>query len=338
MVKKPVFTEDFEELDDILEEPKKVEPKKVAPKVMAEEIPIEKELDDDLILANDAPTEFSELSSELDDNDDNEGVDAKTETKAEACEFKIDSSDMLKFLQKIELGGFIKDGYIKVEATRLYCMFNDANNSGSLYGFVGLPTDKGVEIIKTGSFIVKDMKKMGKIVGLFSGKIIVSYADGSIRIASANSKKSSKLISYDKGYVNSITGVATTVVDLDKGKIANYNFFEGSSFSVKKEHLKEILEASEAIENAEFKFNASAENDEIMVYVSNEQDRVSIPFKVLNANIKSDFKETFSLPALNKVIKVLGEDIQVFIISAFILFKSDNDFYVYMANEKDNKE
>jgi hypothetical protein len=206
-------------------------------------------------------------------------------------------------------------------------------NTGALYGFVGLNADKGVEIVKSGSFIIQDMKKMSKIVGLLSGKIVVSYDNGSIRVASANSKKSAKVISYDKGYVDSLSGMASTVVDLEKGKIGNHNFLAGSSFSVKKEHLKEILEASEAIDNAEFKFNATAENDEITVYVSNEQDRITVPFKVLNANIKADFKNVFSFPALNKVIKVLDEDIQVFVTPAFILFKSNSDHYLYMSNE-----
>lgn len=339
MPKKPTFTEDLDDLDDILDD----KPAKPAPAAVEDDdldldapTPDEKKpaavVEEEIDLDNDGePAASPAARAEFEDDEDG-GQHSGVEVRAEKCEFKIMSDDFLKFLQKIELGGFIKDGYIKVENDKLYCTFTD-QNTGALYGFVGLNTDKGVEITKSGSFIIQDMKKMSKIVSLLSGKIVVSYDNGSIRVASANSKKSAKVISYDKGYVDSLSGMASTVVDLEKGKIGNHNFLAGSSFSVKKEHLKEILEASEAIDNAEFKFNATAENDEITVYVSNEQDRITVPFKVLNANIKADFKNVFSFPALNKVIKVLDEDIQVFVTPAFILFKSNTGYYLYMSNE-----
>lgn len=329
---KNTFVEDIEDLDDILNDAPKAYPKK--PLVIDED-----DLDLDEPEAKEEP-KAKAVAIPIDDEptDDfsgSEGESSGVEVKAEKCEFKIMSDDFLKFLQKIELGGFIKDGYIKVEADRLYCTFVD-QNTGGLYGFVALDADKGIEIVKTGSFIIQDMKKMAKIVGLISGKVVVKYDNGSIRVASVNSKKDAKVISYDKGYVDSLAGVATTVVDFNKGILGGHNFLAGSSFMVKKEHFKELLEASEALENAEFKFNAAANSDEIMVYISNQQDRITVPLKVISPNVKEDFKSVFSFPALNKVIKVLGEEIMVYVTPAFILLKSDGDYYCYMANESND--
>lgn len=330
MPKKPTFTEDLNDLDDILND--NPVPKK--PTVVVEE--------DDLDFGDEPEPPAKarpEPVVEADDDvlsetgeEESDGERTGVEVKAEKCEFRIMSDDFAKFIQKIELGGFIKDCYVRVEPDRLYCTFTD-QGTGALYGFVGLATGNGIEIVKTGSFIIQDLKKMSKIVNLLSGKIIVSYDNGSIRISSANSKKSAKVISYDKGYVDSLSGMASMAVDLEQGKIGSHNFLTGSSFGVKKEHLKELLEASDAIENAEFRFNASAETDEIMVYISNEYDRISVPFKALESNIKADFNGVYSFPALSKVVKVLGDDVRVFITPAFILFRSNVDHYLYMANE-----
>lgn len=250
------------------------------------------------------------------------------QAEAKPCSIIMPASELKAFISKIQLGGIIKDCFIEAKDDQLMSAFCDSESS-AVYGFVVSDVE---DIRESGQIIIPDLKKFAAITKQFSGKIVLKFDNQFISIQTVDKKKKAKLLSFERGHVNSLQNIKPDKINPKKGIIGERNFLKDANFSLNISEVKEMLDAAGALGEAEYTFFVTPSG--VKVGVTDQQDRVDLTLNVSELKVDEEITAQFGLIGLGSILKtVSGETVKLFINESFLVLRDGSDNYLFMAHE-----